>query len=411
MYAEKGTAKQATTMTVRANIKPEILIWARKSAGYSVAVISRRMQVKEGRYELWESGDLQPTIKQLRKLANYYKRPLSVFYLQEVPTSKFQAMHDYRRLPGQEHRVISPELLLEIRQAHQRRAQAIELLDEVGEKPPKFPMKTDIAADPESLGREIRQRLNLTMRKQSHWKASGRLEPFKQWRAKIEDLGVLVFQIANLSDDPVSGFAISHDVLPVIAINRKDVPNRRTFSLLHEFTHILLRASGISDFEEDANRHPEDQAVEEFCNKVAAASLMPARQFLGHQIVFSRENVANDWRNEEIKSLASYFGVSKEAIVRRLLTLGKTTREFYQQKREQYDEEYRQFQKYQKQEYKDKGFKTNPPVDAISILGRPFSRLVLETYHSNQITLSDASSFLGVRVRHIPKIEKFLAGR
>jgi Zn-dependent peptidase ImmA (M78 family) len=42
----------------------------------------------------------------------------------------------------------------------------------------------------------------------------------------------------------------------VIAVNRKDPPTRRTFSLLHEFAHLMVRISGVSDLEADAKRPP-----------------------------------------------------------------------------------------------------------------------------------------------------------
>ena len=77
-----------------------MLEWGRTSAGLSVEEAARKVALSVDRLEAWESEDSQPTIKQLRKLANAYKRPLSVFYLPERPRD-FQALRDFRRLPGQ----------------------------------------------------------------------------------------------------------------------------------------------------------------------------------------------------------------------------------------------------------------------------------------------------------------------
>ena len=45
--------------------------------------------------------------------------------------------------------------------------------------------------------------------------------------------------------------------------------------MLHEFAHLMVRVSGVSDLETDERRPPEDQRIEVFCNHVAAAALMP----------------------------------------------------------------------------------------------------------------------------------------
>ncbi|MGZ9034940.1 MAG: ImmA/IrrE family metallo-endopeptidase [Rhodospirillales bacterium] len=72
-------------------------------------------------------------------------------------------------------------------------------------------------------------------------------------------MGVLVFQATRVEMDEVRGFSIAEPVLPVIVVNRKDAPSGRTFSLLHEFTHLLLRRSGICDFDESATRAPREE--------------------------------------------------------------------------------------------------------------------------------------------------------
>ncbi len=62
----------------------------------------------------WEEGRLRPTVTQLRKAANVYKRPLAVFFLPRPPAQP-QPLHDFRRFPDREHAHLSPELLLEMR--------------------------------------------------------------------------------------------------------------------------------------------------------------------------------------------------------------------------------------------------------------------------------------------------------
>lgn len=386
----------------KANITPALLIWARETAGFTEEEAAKKLGVKPERLVSWEQDEDQPTIKQLRRLGQLYKRPVSVFYLSEEPTG-FQVMRDLRRLPGTGLREYSPALIYEMRQAQQRRELSIELLEDIDEEPPQFNLQASLDDNAEAVGRKIRQALELTYGEQVRW-GDPRVG-FNAWRERIERLGVLVFQITRVDPEEVSGFALAEDVLPVVAVNRKDVWSRRGFSLLHEFAHLMLRVSGASDLDVDAARPPEDARVEIFCNQVAAAALMPQEHFLGEAIVRDAAAGAIEWTDDNIEELAKQYSVSREAVVRRLLTFGRTTEVFYRRKRAQYAAEYKARKEAERAKYKDKEFRTNPARDAVLDNGRPFVRLVLNNYYQNRITLSDVSGYLGVRVKHLPRIE------
>ena len=177
---------------VKAKIKPEILLWARETAGLSIDAAAKKIGVKNHeRLAQWEKGEDAPTINQLRNLAQAYKRPLSVFYLQEVP-QRFQVMKDFRRLPGMVAQQYSPELLIEIRCAQERRQLAFELLEETGETPKEFPLQATLDDDPEDVGLTVRKTLQVSYAEQTSWRDDR--AGFNLWRARIEDIGALVFQ-------------------------------------------------------------------------------------------------------------------------------------------------------------------------------------------------------------------------
>lgn len=108
----------------------------------------------------------------------------------------------------------------------------------------------------------------------------------------------------------------------MIVVNRKDALSGRTFCLLHEFTHLTLRRSGICDFDKSAFWPPEEQKVEVFCNAVAAAALMPRERFLTENIELQRAKDQPSRSDDELIELARQYSVSREAALRRLLTLG-----------------------------------------------------------------------------------------
>ena len=215
--------------------------------------------------------------------------------------------------------------------------------------------------------------------------------------------------MTRVEADEVSGFALAEELLPVVAVNRKNTFNRRTFSLLYEFTPLMLRLSGVSDLEVDAERPPEDQRVEVFCNRVTAAALMPRGQVLSEPTVIAHRPEHPEWDDADISELAVTYSVSREALLRRLLTFGLTTQAFYRTKRAQYNEEFFTQQERQRERQKGQEFRRNPPREAISTIGEPFVRLVLDNYYQDRITLRDVSSYLGVRVKHFPRIEQAIS--
>lgn len=314
-------------------------------------------------------------------------------------------MRDLRRLPGSGLRHFSPSLQMEIRASSERRELARDLATDLEEATKPFTLSAAVTEDPESVGGRIRAALEVTLDLQFKWKDTEGRAAFNAWRGRIEQLGVLVFQTTSFASEEASGFAIAAEELPVIAVNRKDALTRRTFSLLHEFAHLMIRVSGVSELETDVARPPEDQRIEVFCNHVAAATLIPKDSLLAQPSVVAHGPKSVAWKDAEIADLARLYGVSREAFLRRLLTFDRTTQAFYSLKRAQYNAEYQALRKRQK-EQPSKDIKRNMPVETISNYGRPLVRMLLENYHQDRLTLSALSGFLNLKVKHIPKLEQ-----
>ena len=388
--------------SVKALINPQLLVWARKTANVSLGDAAKKAGVSVAKLEEWEAGTDAPTIAKLRALADKYKRPLSVFYLAELPRD-FQPIGDYRRLPGEVAGVLSPRLTFEIRAAQDRRELALSLYEDLAEQPKPFPLRATKTDDPEALGLRVRAFLGITIETQATWK-DPRIA-YNAWRDRIENAGVLVFQTPPVARIPVKemrGLAIAHDVLPIILVNAKDAYAGRSFTLMHELGHITLRDSAISDFSQytaDAPREPVAQRFEVFCNRVAAATLMPRVDFLRQPTITA--NTTPTWSDEQLTTLAATFGVSTDAVLRRLLTFNLTTQAFFTVKRA---EILAARKKFEEQQRKSTG---GPPPHraALGHLGAGFARLILQNYYQQRITLNDASNYLGLRLPHISKLE------
>lgn len=382
-------------------VKPELLVWARESARLTVEEAAKKIGQDESRLLSWEKGEAKPTIGQLRELGRIYRRPLAVFFLSKPPKA-FQALQDHRRLSRELIGRQSPELAFEIRRARYRREIALDLYEEMLGKPKPFGVTASVAEEPEEVAGRLRELAGLRRADVARWK--NHYDGFNDWRGRLEDAGVLVFQASDVEVAEMRGFSISAPVFPVVVVNIKDAVSARVFSMLHEAAHLTLREGGLCDVLDETSTTQE--RVEVFCNRVAGAALMPKQWLLREDIV--RDQKGPRWSDEAIVTLSQRYRVSREALVRRLLILGQTTEDFYRRKRKEYQAEYDAQQKAALQS-KAAGLQAGgfapPDRIAVSTAGPFFVRLVLNSYHQEKITSNDLASFLEVRLKHIPKIE------
>jgi len=377
-----------------AQIKPDLLRWARDTAGLSLEAAADKLKVKPGQLARWEAGDLPPTVPQLRKAADVYKRPLALFFL-PAPPAQPELPHDFRRLPGVEVPPLSPELLREMRRARRRRAISLELLADLGLPTPEFPLRAALGDDTEAVAARSREWLGVTMADQRRWRAE--YQPIAGWIAALEARSVLVFQTGAVEVGEMRGFSLTAPELPAIVVNAKDAPRGRVFTLMHEFCHLMLNRGGVCDPARvgSEGRSP-DENVEVFCNRMAGALLVPRDALLEDARVQAVRDTS-EWEDELLGALASDFGVSREVILRRLLILGKTTGEFYEQKRAEYLAQYAE----RATGVQENGGFAPPFRVALRDNGRRYTSLVLEALERERITPADVTDFLGVRLKHL----------
>ncbi len=79
-------------------INPEILKWARETAGYSKEQTAKRLKITEDDYEKLEKGEKSPTFQQLKTLTKFFNRPMAVFFLPSIPEETLTSL-SFRKLP------------------------------------------------------------------------------------------------------------------------------------------------------------------------------------------------------------------------------------------------------------------------------------------------------------------------
>jgi Zn-dependent peptidase ImmA (M78 family) len=187
--------------------------------------------------------------------------------------------------------------------------------------------------------------------------------------------------------------------VPVIVLNGRDTPSGRTFTLAHEVGHLLLADGGLCDLHErgDGGFVPDPEV---WCNAFAAALLMPRDAFVTEPLVAITTGV-QEWSDDDLQTLASRYGTSREAALRRLVTLQRASLDFYRRRRVQFLDEYEELRAAQKAKNS-----RGPGFDVMRVrdLGRPYIRIVLDAYGRRAITASTMADYLGVRLKHVPKI-------
>ena len=369
------------------DIEPEILVWARESIGMDTAEAAKRFNLSENTIKKWESGQKKPTIVQIKKLAGVYRRPLAAFFLPEPP-EELPLPHDFRTLPDERRKPFSSKTRLAIRQARRLQSLATELAENTDEIHPDVG-RASLSDDPEIVANNAREKLGINIQTQFSWKKDA--DALKEWRKCIEGLGVLVFQF-SLPVEETRGFSLPDDTFPAIVLNGKDHTRARIFSLFHEYGHLLLDTGGICNWENQHGTPEMAGPIERFCNHFAGAFLVPRHALLTHTLVESR-TTASDWSDDCLREIAADFKVSREVILRRLSTFNLATWSFYRVKHEQWKEEAKEKQK---------------PQKCIRENSIPFVSLVLESYRKEKITYNDVADYLGIRTKHIPKVENLI---
>jgi Zn-dependent peptidase ImmA (M78 family) len=141
-----------------------------------------------------------------------------------------------------------------------------------------------------------------------------------------EDLGLRVVA-ENLGSD-ISGLLVSKDGMASIAVERRDPPVRRRFTIAHEIGHFLLR----HHLQRNELVHADERwqviyrspkasegldPMEVQANQFAATLLMPTK-ILRDRI----QRLQKPLTEQDVKALASEFKVSEQAMTIRLSGLG-----------------------------------------------------------------------------------------
>lgn len=400
-------------------VNPEILTWARQSAGFDVEDAARKLGFGDSskstaveKLAAMEAGEKQPTRNQLAKIANVYKRPLITFYLAKPPKTG-QRGQDFRQTPdarGQRDNGMLDALLRDVK-ARQELVRDI-LLDEEDFEAPDFVGSANIGLGVGKVVEMISNALafdhtDISLRKGDASALFGRL------RAAAEDAGVFVLVLGDLGHHTLSigadvfrGFAIADPVAPFVVINAKDARPARAFTLIHELAHVFLGQTGVSGSVSTEQPTTDNARIERFCNDVAGEFLLPERYFRKAGVEFG----VNDTEAARvcIDLIASRWSVSEPMVAYRFQRTGELTSEAYQTLRQEYHQRWLANVKKEKAKQKENDSGPSGYVIKYYNLGHALVDVVHRNFKERNLTHTNAARLLGAKAISIPGFLNFV---
>lgn len=384
-------------------VNPEILIWARETAGLTQSLAAKKLGFSTSgrssaaeKLAAIENGHKEPTRPQLLKMADNYRRPLITFYLSKPPAqagrgADFRA-HQREREPHAEG--LLDALVRDIR-ARQSMVRAV-LEDE--EEAELLPF---VGSHKIEDGQEL---VLETLRMQIHFDAEQyRAEPnasaaFDLLRTGAERSGVFVLLKGDLGNHfsaietaVFRGFSIADNVAPFIVINDQDARPAWSFTLLHEAVHLLLGQTGVSG-EYDENE------VERFCDDVAGNLLLPASS-LSHLSIKEIGSVSEI--AAQINAIANEFKVSRTMVAYRAFRSRLINREAYAHLNNVFRQEWRSERQRIRALAQDHEGGPNYYTVRRHRLGGRIVRLVERMMAAEALSTSRAARILGVSPRQV----------
>ncbi len=279
--------------------KPEQLVKARETLGLDTADLARFVGVQAEEVERWENGYSLPTLDQLENMATILGVRVEYFLLDTppVPTHAY-----FRTTPHPQEAALSIDtrkIVLRFYELCRYQNELEELLDLKAR--PSVPRLQ--ISDPESLARDLRAILGVGQ------------EPIKDLEKALFRQNIKIFRL-DVPGDEFSGLSLWDEYFgPAILVSAKDSYYRRRFTLGHEYAHLVTTSSPIQ--EATVCDLDWDKEAEAFANRVAAALLIPPHDPALWEFP---EHYPNP-EPEDLDELVRRFGVSREAVARRLVEL------------------------------------------------------------------------------------------
>ena len=410
-------------------VNPEVLVWARTSAGLTLQDAVAKVGIRDARgvaavdrLAALERGEKEPTRPTLVRMSQQYRRPLLAFYL-TAPPPRGDRGADFRTLPVErapETDALVDALVRNVRSRQNMVRAALEAEDEAEPLPFVGALSRSVGAetDVESLRNVLRRRTSATrlsrhaagilsevlgpdLNAATYYSQPSADQAFTLLRTRTEGAGVFVLLKGDLGSHHTAidvevfrGFAIADDVAPFVVINDNDSRAAWSFTLLHELTHLLLGQTGIS------GSHPGTE-IEQFCNSVVAEWMLPLETL--DQIQIDRDLDLSE-QQRRIDEFARPRNLSRTMVAYRLLRADRLDWRAFDRLRAVFHERWQQ----QRDRQRTKARQSESGVDYFVVRRHRVGQALLTFAHrmmdSGALSTTKAARILGVKPAHVGRM-------
>lgn len=380
-------------------INPSRLEWCLNTAQIDIEHLSVELKIALKTLEQAMERKKAFTINQLEKVATYFKRSLLFFLEVEEPQEDEIYSVQFRTINNQKP-IHSPKLRGFVEQVEKQRQIYIGLLEDLGEEvlTTSYPNDLDLSNDIKTISANVRSWLGLV-----------ESDAFSAIRDAVEQKGIMVIVSNGYNgkwqinkSNPVRGFSLYYETLPIIVIKKQESLGAQTFTLMHELAHLLLHKESAIDDDEDFYNY---QGKEKDANEFAGNLLIPDN-FLSR---IDTEQLLNLTVQEYDSFLVDYrrlWSVSNRAILVRLLINQKISQHHYQSYVTFKEEQLRRESRQVKSGPIPRTYRHREPMN---IFGKPFVYAVFDSLHNKKITLSKASTYLdNLKITDVRQLEQYV---
>lgn len=387
---------------IRMDVKPEVISEYIRKSGLDVNDLKHFTNL--GSIEHWLNGDKQPTFNQLNDLSKKLRVPLGYLILDEA-IDDTPPILDYRTVDSLQTDQNSRELIDVIKTVETQQEFVADYRQQHGYDQLAFVNYFPLNESIENLVEFSRELLSVEMDWQKHLKGK---TPFKYFREKFSDIGILVFingivgqnTHRRLDLNEFRAFVIVDQYAPAIFINTNDSQNGQLFSMMHEFAHILFGKQEVYNVGVELNDTPSD--IEIKCNHFASEMLVPNQLFIEKW-----NHLVEQDTNKKIGEMADYFKVSETVIARKALDYQYVTKDVYNNIAEYAYKNYKDSRNKQR-EKNDTGNYWNTLKSKMDL--KLFSTVKKSVYEGD-IQYTDALNLLGISRRAFDYLDDYESGK
>ena len=379
-------------------INPNRLQWCMNTVEVDLDGLSLEVHIAKQTLEQVMENQKALSVNQLEKIANYFKRSL-LFFLDPNKASEDKIYSPQFRTINNQKPISSPKLRAFIERVEKQRKIYIGLMEDL-EEPLNEDWRPNIkwnVKDIKSGSENARQWLNISVS-----------DNFNAIRQAVENRGIMVIVSNGYNgkwkidkDNPVRGFSLYYDILPVIVVKKQLSKGAQAFTLMHELAHLLVHKKSAIDDEDDFHSH---QGMEKEANEFSSNLLIPDR-FLNELDVDQLLNLEITEYDNYLSDFKRRWCVSGEAILVRLLINNQITQQDYQN--------YKNFKNQQavKESHKEamqipRTYRHREPMN---VFGKPFVYAVFDSLHNRNITLAKASTYLdNLKISDVRQLERYV---